>query len=117
MLIMVVIDKRKDIAILKAMGTPTHGITRIFMIKGIIIGVVGTFLGSAAGLLMCWLQHTFNFIPLPAEIYFIDSLPVDVQLWDVVLVSVISLIVSFLATIYPSRRAARLYPVEVFRLE
>ncbi len=117
MLIMVVIDKRKDIAILKAMGTPTRGITRIFMIKGVIIGVVGTIIGSATGLLACWLQHTFNFIPLPAEIYFIDSLPVDVQIWDVVLVSVISLLVSFLATIYPSRRAARLYPVEVFRLE
>lgn len=117
MLIMIVIDKRKDIAILKAMGAPTRGITRIFMIKGMIIGTLGTLIGSVVGLLLCWLQDTFNFIPLPPEIYFIDSLPVDVRMEDVLLVCAVSLAVSFLATIYPARRASRLYPVEVFRLE
>lgn len=117
MLIMIVIDKRKDIAILKAMGAPTNGITRIFMIKGMIIGALGTLAGSAVGLLLCWLQDTFNFIPLPPEIYFINSLPVDVRPEDVLLVCAVSLVVSFLATIYPARRASRLYPVEVFRLE
>jgi lipoprotein-releasing system permease protein len=117
MLIMIVIDKRKDIAILKAMGAPTNGITRIFMIKGMIIGALGTLTGSAVGLLLCWLQDTFNFIPLPPEIYFINSLPVDVRPEDVLLVCAVSLVVSFLATIYPARRASRLYPVEVFRLE
>jgi len=117
MLIMIVIDKRKDIAILKAMGAPTTGITRIFMIQGTLIGLVGTGLGTGLGLLLCWLQDTCNFIPLPAEIYFIDSLPVEVQTPDVLLVIAVALTVSFLATIYPARRAARLYPVEVFRLE
>jgi lipoprotein-releasing system permease protein len=117
MLIMIVIDKRKDIAILKAMGAPTNGITRIFMIQGTLIGVLGTVLGSAVGLLLCWLQDTFNIIPLPPEIYFINSLPVDVRVPDVLLVCAVALFVSFLATMYPARRAARLYPVEVFRLE
>jgi lipoprotein-releasing system permease protein len=117
MLIMIVIDKRKDIAILKAMGAPTKGITRIFVIKGTLIGLLGTVVGSIVGLGLCWLQHTFNLIPLPAEIYFIDSLPVDIQVPDVLLICAVSLLVSFLATIYPARRAARLYPVEVFRLE
>jgi len=117
MLIMIVIDKRKDIAILKAMGAPTKGITGIFIIKGTLIGAVGTLAGSVMGLLLCWLQDTFSFIPLPPEIYFIDSLPVDVQAPDVLLVCAVALLVSFLATIYPARRAARLYPVEVFRLE
>jgi len=117
MLIMIVIDKRKDIAILKAMGAPTKGITRIFLIKGTVIGAMGTLAGSVVGLLLCWLQDTFDFIPLPPEIYFIDSLPVDVQVPDVLLVCAVALLVSFLATIYPARRAARLYPVEVFRLE
>ncbi len=117
MLIMIVIDKRKDIAILKTIGASTKGITRIFIIKGMIIGMLGTLIGSVAGLLLCWLQDTFNFIPLPAEIYFIDSLPVDVRVEDMLLICVVALVVSFLATIYPARRASRLYPVEVFRLE
>jgi len=117
MLIMTVIDKRKDIAILKAMGAPTPDITRIFMIKGMTIGILGTAIGVAAGLLLCWLQDTFNLIPLPPEIYFIDSLPVDVRPEDVLLVCAVALLVSFLATIYPSRRASRLYPAEVFRME
>jgi len=117
MLIMIVIDKRKDIAILKTMGAPTGDIITIFVIKGSLIGVIGTVAGAAVGLILCWLQGTFNLIPLPPEIYFIDSLPVDVQLLDVLLVGAVSLVVSFMATIYPARRAARLYPVEVFRLE
>ncbi len=117
MLIMIVIDKRKDIAILKAMGAATKGITRIFIIEGTLIGVFGTVLGTGVGLLLCWLQHTFDLIPLPAEIYFIDSLPIVVQAPDVLLIAGVSLVISFLATIYPARRAAKLYPVEIFRLE
>jgi len=117
MLIMIVIDKRKDIAILKTMGSPTGDIVEIFVIKGALIGLIGTVAGAVVGLIACWLQGTFNLIPLPPEIYFIDSLPVDVQLLDVLLVAGVSLVVSFIATIYPARRASRLYPVEVFRLE
>ena len=99
------------------MGAPTGGITKIFMIKGTLIGVIGSLGGLATGLAACWLQDTFNLVPLPPEIYFIDSVPVHVQLPDVLLTTVVALAVSFIATIYPAWRAARLYPVEVFRLE
>jgi lipoprotein-releasing system permease protein len=116
-LIMVVIDKRREIAVLKTLGVPGSGIRAIFMWQGSFIGIVGTVLGLSLGLLMCWIQHTFKLVSLPPDIYFIDSLPVIVQLRDVLLVGFMAIIISFLATIYPARRAARLYPVEILRYE
>ncbi|MEW5701061.1 MAG: lipoprotein-releasing ABC transporter permease subunit [Candidatus Zixiibacteriota bacterium] len=116
-LIMVVMDKRREIAILKTLGVPARGIRAIFLWQGTTIGLVGTIIGLAIGLSLCWVQHTFRLISLPPEIYFIDSLPVIVDPFDVILVGVLAIVISFLATIYPAGRAARLYPVEILRYE
>jgi lipoprotein-releasing system permease protein len=116
-LIMVVIDKRREIAVLKTLGVPARGIGAIFRWQGAIIGVVGTILGIALGLLVCWLQKTFSLVSLPPEIYFIDFLPVIVDPKDVTIVAVVAIIISLLATLYPSYRASRLYPVEILRYE
>ncbi|HEX9750562.1 MAG TPA: lipoprotein-releasing ABC transporter permease subunit [candidate division Zixibacteria bacterium] len=116
-LIMVVMDKRREIAVLKTMGAPSRGIRAIFMWQGSLIGITGTTIGLILGLGMCWVQKTFSLVSLPAEIYFIDSLPVIVDVRDVAIVGVVALVISFLATIYPAGRAARLYPVHILRYE
>jgi lipoprotein-releasing system permease protein len=116
-LIMVVMDKRREIAILKTMGVPSRGIRAIFMWQGTTIGMVGTVLGLILGLLLCWVQDTFSLVSLPPEIYFIDALPVIVDIRDVVVVGLVALAISFLATIYPAGRAANLYPIEILRYE
>jgi lipoprotein-releasing system permease protein len=116
-LIMVVIEKRKDIGILKSMGSTNASIMRIFMFEGLVVGAVGVVLGSALGYILCWIQRTFNLISLPPEIYFINSLPVDMRPLDFILVAVAATILTFLATVYPARRAAQLSPVETIRYE
>lgn len=116
-MIMVVLDKRRDIAVLKTMGVSSHGIRAIFIWQGTLIGVVGTVAGLSLGLLMCWVQDTFMLVSLPPEIYFIDALPVIVDWRDIVIVGCLALLISFVATIYPATRAARLYPVEILRYE
>jgi len=116
-LIMVVIDKRREIAVLKTLGASSGGVRSIFIWHGTLIGVVGAAIGLALGLALCWVQDTFSLVALPAEIYFIDSLPVIVDVRDVVIVGIVALVISFLATIYPAGRASRLYPVEILRYE
>jgi len=116
-LIMVVIDKRREIAVLKTLGVPSRGIGAIFRWQGITIGVVGTVLGISLGLVLCWVQKTFSLVSLPPEIYFIDFLPVIVDVQDVLIVAVLAVVISFLATIYPASRASKLYPVEILRYE
>ena len=116
-LIMVVIEKRKEIGILKSMGATNTSIMKIFMFEGLVVGVVGTVLGSGLGYLLCWIQKTFNLISLPAEIYFISSLPVDMRISDFTIVALSAIILTFLATIYPAKRASQLTPVEAIRYE
>jgi lipoprotein-releasing system permease protein len=116
-LIMVVIDKRREIAVLKTLGVPSRGIGAIFRWQGITIGVVGTVLGISLGLMLCWIQKTFSLVSLPPEIYFIDFLPVIVDPQDVLIVAVLAVVISFVATIYPASRASKLYPVEILRYE
>jgi lipoprotein-releasing system permease protein len=116
-LIMVVIDKRREIAVLKTLGVPARGIAAIFRWQGAIIGIVGTFTGIGLGLLTCWLQQTFALISLPPEIYFIDFLPVIIDPKDVAIVATVSIVITLVATLYPARRASRLYPVEILRYE
>jgi lipoprotein-releasing system permease protein len=116
-LIMVVIEKRKDIGILTSMGSTSPSIMKIFMFEGLVVGIIGTILGSALGFILCWVQKTFQVISLPAEIYFISSLPIDMRASDFILVAVAALGITFLATIYPAKRASELAPVDAIRYE
>ncbi len=116
-LVMLVIEKAREIAILKAMGATSRGIMSIFMIQGLIIGVIGTVIGVIGGYAVCYLLKTFKFITLPADIYNLSHLPVNMRLSDFILISTSAIIISFLATLYPSWQAARLNPVEPLRYE
>jgi len=116
-LIMVVMEKTKDIGILKSMGAASGSIMRIFMFEGLLVGLVGTLLGCLVGYLICWAQETFHFFSLPAEIYFINTLPVEMKVLDFVKVAAAAMTLCFLATVYPARKAAKLVPVDAIRYE
>ena len=116
-LIMMVLEKQGDIAILAAMGATAHTIQRVFMLQGLIIGLTGTVLGDFLGMGISWILNTYKLIRLEAEIYSIPYVPFHVRIWDVALVSGTALLISYLATIYPARNAAKLDPVEVLRYE
>jgi lipoprotein-releasing system permease protein len=124
-LIMVVMEKNKDIAILKSMGTPSKGILRIFIIEGGIIGVVGTALGTILGLgiafkldkIVGFLENRFGFKIFSPDIYYIEKFPSQVNPMDVGLIVTIAILISLLATLYPSWRASRLDPAEALRYE
>ncbi len=124
-LIMVVMEKNKDIAILKSMGAPSKGILRIFVIEGGVIGVVGTALGAITGLMVAFnlekiidfLESTFGFKILARDVYYIDKFPSQVNPLDVSLIVITAILISLLATLYPSWRASKLDPAEALRYE
>jgi lipoprotein-releasing system permease protein len=116
-LIMVVMEKRKDIAILQSMGATRESIRRIFLIKGCVIGVVGTFLGVVLGLAISVLIQEYRFIELPKDVFLISTVPVRIYLSNFTLVAFASLLVCLVASIYPARQAAKLDPVEIIRYE
>jgi lipoprotein-releasing system permease protein len=116
-LIMMVLEKQKDIAILTAMGATPKTIQRVFMIQGLIIGLIGTIIGGILGVTASWVLNHYKLIKLEAEIYSIPYVPFHVHIWDAVLVSATALLISYLATLYPARSASRLDPVEVMRYE
>lgn len=116
-LVMVVMEKTRDVAILRAMGATARSIMAIFMFQGLLVGVVGTIAGLLSGLGLCQLIAKYKLQVLPSDIYYISTLPVRVETWDVVLVALAAVVISFLATIYPSWHASRLNPVEALRYE
>lgn len=116
-LIMNVIEKKREIAILKAMGATDRGIMNIFMLQGLFIGIVGTIVGVVGGYLLCHVLNTYQVIKLPADVYYLSHLPVKTKLIDFVVVSASAVMISFLATIYPAWQAARINPVEPLRYE
>jgi len=116
-LIMVVMEKNKDIAILKSMGATAKSIMRIFIFQGLIIGVAGTILGLIGGYTICLILAKYQFISLPSDIYYISRLPVKMNFIDFFIVSLSAMGISFLATLYPSWQASRLDPAEALRYE
>jgi lipoprotein-releasing system permease protein len=116
-LIMNVIEKKREIAILKAMGATNNGIMTVFMLQGLFIGLCGTIIGVTGGYLLSYVLNTYQIIKLPADVYYLSHLPVKMNFFDFVTVSLSAIIISFLATIYPAWQAAKLNPVEPLRYE
>lgn len=116
-LVMLVMEKTKDIAILLSMGATSRTIRRIFMLQGTIIGLVGTGLGYALGLTVAWLLEKYQFIKIPGDVYPMDHLPVRLDWPDMIVIGVTALALCFLATVYPARQASRLQPAEALRHE
>jgi len=116
-LIMVVMEKTKDIAILMTLGATRRTIRRIFAIEGLIIGVAGTSVGTALGALLCMLLQRYRFIRLPSDVYYISTLPVSLEGATILLVVASSILICFLATVYPAVQASRVEPAEAIRYE
>jgi lipoprotein-releasing system permease protein len=124
-LVMAVTDKQPDIAILRTLGAAPASIMKIFVVQGAIIGVIGTAIGVIAGILLAeniavvvpFIERTFHFHILSSEVYYISELPSDLHWRDVISVALVSLVLSFVATIYPSWRASRVNPAEALRYE
>jgi lipoprotein-releasing system permease protein len=116
-LIMMVMEKTKDIAVLMSLGTKKRQIRRVFIAQGVLIGVIGTTIGLVLGYAISWAGGHYHFISLSAEVYSIDYVPFAPRLIDGVIVAVVSVGISFVATIYPSWSAARILPAEALRYE
>ena len=116
-LIMMVTEKHKEIAILKAMGATQGAIQRIFMLQGVIIGSIGTLLGLIMGFVIAYLQNRYQIVSLSKDVYYIPALTVKISAVDVCWVAGCAVLISFLATMYPSRQAAALDPAEALRYE
>lgn len=116
-LIMVVLEKTKDIGILKSMGATARSMMKIFIIQGSVVGILGTVLGCVIGFAICWTQATFKLISLPADIYLIDALPIRIEALDFISVATGSMLICILAAVYPAWKASQLIPVEAIRYE
>ena len=116
-LIMVVLEKTREIGILKSMGATSRGITRIFLYEGIVVGAVGTLLGFVIGYTLCWAQQKYAFFHLPGDVYFINTLPVRMESGDFIFIGIAAILICLLASVYPARKAAGLVPVQAIRYE
>jgi lipoprotein-releasing system permease protein len=116
-LIMMVLEKTRDIAILMSMGATTDNIRRIFILQGVLIGVIGTFFGVIVGQVVCYFADKYHLIHLAPDVYTIASVPFKAAPLDSAIVAAVAILISFLATLYPSAAASNLQPVEALRYE
>jgi lipoprotein-releasing system permease protein len=116
-LITIVFEKRREIGILMSMGATSSSIMSIFMRYGVMVGLSGSTLGVSLGLLICFIQYHWRIIPLPSDIYFIDTLPMLIQPFDVIAVYCAANLVAWLTTVYPAWKASKMLPAESIRFE
>jgi lipoprotein-releasing system permease protein len=124
-LIMIVMEKNKDIAILKSMGATSKSVMKIFIFQGMTIGAIGTLLGCVGGLAVAlnlekfsrFIENLFGFKILPGDVYYLNQLPSQVNYSDVLIIVIGTMLICFLSTIYPSRRASQLDPAEALRYD
>ena len=109
---MIVLEKTKEIGILKSMGASSSGIMKIFMLEGLIGGVIGILLGCLLGYTLCWLQLKYQFLSLPPESFVISAVPILMKKMDFFLIASVALLLCFIATVYPANRAAKLNPID-----
>ncbi len=116
-LILLVMEKSRDIAILKTMGASANSIMTIFLLQGLIIGLVGTTVGATAGAVVSWVCNTYKLIRIPMDVYQVSYVPFRIVPFDFVMVILAAVVICFVATIYPSRQAARLDPAQALRYQ
>ncbi|MCX7983351.1 MAG: ABC transporter permease [Bacteroidetes bacterium] len=114
-LLMMVMEKSRQIGVMKTLGMNRKTLVRLFIIQGVHIGVVGTVLGNIVAFVLCWLELQYKFFPLPSGIYFMTHVPIELSVWNFFLVSTIAIGMSFLASLIPSRVAAQLDPIKLLR--
>lgn len=116
-LTMTVIEKKKDIGVLRAMGVNKNSILRIFMFEGILVGAIGTFIGIVLGLLVCYVQIKYNFYPLDSSKYIINALPVEIRWTDILAIGGMAMFLAVIASLYPAKRAAKTIIIEAIKYE
>ena len=115
---MVVIEKRRDVGVLQAMGVSRRNVRRIFLLIGVLIGVLGTGIGFSVGLSLSLLQQYFHLVPLlGAESFMIDAYPVSIRLFDLVVIGTVSFGLCILASLYPAARAAAIEPAHAVQMD
>jgi lipoprotein-releasing system permease protein len=116
-LVMVVMERRREIAVVRTMGALAASVAAIFLVMSAVLGVVGTAIGDGAGFVVAYLIGKYHLIPLPSDMFMVSYLPVELNPWNFILVAVAAILLCLLAGIYPAMQAARLSPVEVIRYE
>ena len=116
-MIMVTMEKTREIGILKSMGATNNSIRRVFTFEGLFVGVLGTVMGCLIGFGICWAQLEYRFLSLPNDVYIIDWLPILIKWTDFFAVAGAAILITFIAAVYPAARAAKLDPVASIRYE